>query len=121
MTIDINSELDLVHAKAAIDHIDPATIVKVYSGRPGCGCGCLGKYSTNPTSIKRIVTNMKKRVHNPVLGRANTWSSRRPFDEVSCGQMRGMSGERIYFVEDEGRYYWAFTEDTNRRPNGLPL
>lgn len=40
--------------------IDATKVVKVYSGRPGCGCGCRGKYSTNPATIKRIVKTMNE-------------------------------------------------------------
>lgn len=29
-------------------NIDISKIVKVYSGKPGCMCGCVGKYSYNP-------------------------------------------------------------------------
>ena len=36
--------------------LDPANVKEVYSGKPGrCCCGCSGKYSDNPNTIKRIV------------------------------------------------------------------
>ncbi len=31
-----------------IQSITPDKVLKVYSGRPGCACGCRGKYSYNP-------------------------------------------------------------------------
>ena len=34
--------------------IDPKTVSRVYSGRPGCMCGCRGNYSTNPATIAQI-------------------------------------------------------------------
>lgn len=33
-------------------------IVSVYSGRPGCACGCRGNHSENPATIKKIVKKM---------------------------------------------------------------
>lgn len=55
----------------------------VYSGKPGCGCGCRGKYWTDQRNIKRIANIMAARA-----------------DEV-----RERDG--IHFIEDEARYYWA--------------
>lgn len=40
--------------------LDRADVVRVYSGRPGCACGCRGNYSTNPATITRIVNRMKE-------------------------------------------------------------
>lgn len=28
--------------------VSKADVMEVYSGRPGCACGCQGKYSVNP-------------------------------------------------------------------------
>lgn len=30
-------------------------VEKVYSGKPGCACGCLGKYWTTGPMVKRLV------------------------------------------------------------------
>lgn len=38
--------------------IDGKTILRVYTGRQGCMCGCRGSYSTNPATIKRMVAKM---------------------------------------------------------------
>lgn len=40
--------------------IDRAKVVKVYSGRHGCACGCRGRYSTNPATITRVVKTMNE-------------------------------------------------------------
>jgi len=111
---DMNAELDQAHDVATIVHLDPSTIVKVYSGRPGCGCGCRGSYSTSPVSIKRIVANMKKRAHAPVLGRdieGRTWTAPR----IGVINDDAMGHDKIYFVEDAGRYYWAYTSPKRAR------
>jgi hypothetical protein len=36
--------LDKVKAAAVIQFISPADVLTVYSGKPGCMCGCNGKY-----------------------------------------------------------------------------
>jgi hypothetical protein len=33
-------------------------VEQVYSGRPGCACGCRGNYSTNPNTINQIVEKL---------------------------------------------------------------
>lgn len=33
-------------------------VSQVYSGRPGCACGCRGNYSSNPATITRIVETL---------------------------------------------------------------
>lgn len=66
--------------------IDPATIVRVYSGRPGCGCGCQGTYWEDAHNIRRVAAAMNRRL-----------------DEV-----RVTSQPPIYSVEGERRYYWAY-------------
>lgn len=38
--------------------VDRTQVVRVYSGRPGCACGCNGNYSTNPATISRIVNRI---------------------------------------------------------------
>ena len=35
-------------AQAFIKTITPEQVLRAYSGKPGCMCGCLGKYSNNP-------------------------------------------------------------------------
>lgn len=43
-----------------ITKINPAKVVRSYSGRQGCMCGCRGTYQETPASIKRVVNNMNK-------------------------------------------------------------
>jgi hypothetical protein len=63
-------------------------IVKVYSGKPGCGCGCRGNYFTDERNIKRVVKAMNARQ-----------------DEVK-EEVPG-----IFSVEDEKRFFWAYTQE----------
>ena len=65
--------------------IDRSTITKVYSGRPGCGCGCRGTYYTDGRNITRIVNLMNNR------------------DDVRDD--RGV----YYTASEDTRYLWAYT------------
>jgi len=40
--------------------IDRSQIKSVYSGRPGCACGCRGKHSSDARTISLIVNRMNK-------------------------------------------------------------
>lgn len=35
---------------------DPALVEKVYTGKPGCCCGCNGKYSDSAASVRAHIT-----------------------------------------------------------------
>ena len=70
--------------------INRDAIVKVYSGRPGCGCGCRGRYFEDARNITRVVNAMNKRA-----------------DEVTESTTKGFP--TVFFVENDTRYYWAYT------------
>lgn len=42
-----------------VSTIDYARIDRVYSGKPGCMCGCRGTYSSNKGQITRVINKMK--------------------------------------------------------------
>lgn len=42
--------------------ITPDRIREVYSGRPGCGCGCRGTYSEKPGRITRVLNEIKSKI-----------------------------------------------------------
>lgn len=73
-----------------MDMISPESIKRVYSGKPGCGCGCRGKYSEDPKTIKLIV------------GKMNRMNADK---DVRIGCTDG----EIFFVETPTRNYWAYT------------
>ena len=64
-------------------------IKEVYSGRPGCGCGCRGKYSTTKQAKTRILNVLKA---NPEKVR----------------QHMGLDNEYIFALETEQRYRWVY-------------
>lgn len=76
--------------------IDPTAIKTVYSGRPGCGCGCRGKYFTDQRNITRVV-----RAINKALGADSQDWLRTGVDDNAEGQ--------VFFAENETRYFWAYT------------
>lgn len=41
----------LAEKRATAKRIDVNTVGKVYAGRPGCMCGCLGKYKVAPQHL----------------------------------------------------------------------
>lgn len=61
-------------------------IARVYSGLPGCGCGCTGKYWEDARNIKRIVKIMNSRLDETV-------------DDGG-----------IFALENDTRYYWAYSK-----------
>lgn len=65
-------------------------VKEVYSGKPGCGCGCRGNYSKAPSSITKVLNKMHAGI-----------------DKVSLA--RGLNGEFILSLELANRYYWAYT------------
>ena len=70
------------------DRIATANIIRVYSGRPGCGCGCRGNYSDRKAQITRV--------RNTMMARAN--------------EVEYIDG--IFFIEDGKRNYWAYTDES---------
>lgn len=86
--------------------VDPDTIGRVYSGKPGCGCGCRGNYYTDTRNIRRVVNVINKRIGTG-----------------AGAQTDGDGKATIFFVEDRdetvdryykkaGRYYWAYAKGT---------
>lgn len=92
-----------------IDQVTPEEVVKVYSGRPGCGCGCRGTYRVNPVhaafanSVRSYEYEAKefnfvqvKKVLAILQSRAS---------EVTTTTSDNFN---IYSIEDSKRYYWVF-------------
>lgn len=72
--------------------INGHTIAKVYSGKPGCGCGCNGKYFEDARNIARVVGLMA--------------------DKADIMQeMDSAFGGKIFSVETANRYFWAYTKE----------
>ena len=85
---DLQRMQETATAAYRVSKIDPDTVTRVYSGRPGCGCGCRGKYYDDVKNIKRVVKAMK----------ANAVGARLViFDDDGSGA--AVQGDR---------YYWAY-------------
>lgn len=74
--------------------VDTADIVKVYSGKPGCACGCKGNYFEDARNIKRVVGMINDAV---------------PTGKVTTGE--GFTGATFYSYETANRYFWAYTKE----------
>lgn len=83
-----------------IEELKLQDITKAYSGRPGCGCGCQGNYTTNPSAIKRLLNTMSLHVLDGMPGRIGV--SLAFNDEDVC-----------YFVETGTRYRWLYVPLAN--------
>lgn len=75
-----------------VTKIDIAKVKSVYSGRPGCQCGCRGNYSDKPHIIKRVVNNMFRKAKE--------------------------AGEQVY-IDRNGIVYAHEEEDTRRGTRGF--
>ena len=80
--------------------MDTTKIVRTYRGRPGCGCGCRGEYSTRPGTTTRRANEAKAAVaagERPIIQEGDT--------------DRGMGG--IVALESETRYLWIYFATMN--------
>lgn len=83
--------------------INAKNVTKVYSGRPGCGCGCRGKYSTDARNITRV-TN----IVNDALTQHGTID--KTIDSYGDEFLRVGMKDGIAYFETEKRYYWVYTK-----------
>jgi len=77
-----------------LDGITPDMVEKIYSGRPGCGCGCNGNYyEPGDTSFRSMLTRT-----------VNVFRERR--NEVGVQDL--LNGSLVLFIEDDTRYRWLY-------------
>ena len=57
-----DSMMDLAAIQPALNSLIAADVVKAYSGRRGCACGCRGKYHTRRSTVSQILNRMKAAV-----------------------------------------------------------
>ena len=74
--------------QAQLAAITPAQVERVYSGRQGCMCGCLGKYSEDARNVKRILNILKSDTRTQIQDGYILYTD---FDKVR-------DGERNYVV-----------------------
>ena len=93
---------------SGIENLDRSTIIKIYSGKPGCGCGCLGTHFYN-CAMERGAEAMEKNFGSPlkqamITRTLNTMIANKDL----VGRQSGNHGaEAIYFLETDARYYWV--------------
>jgi len=70
-------------------------VLRVYSGRPGCGCGCRGNYSDTKAAKTRAL---------------NVLRNEAPLGDVSV--TAGMNGQGLILAwETESRYRWVYLKE----------
>ena len=74
--------------KTDICNVEVDHVIRVYSGKPGCGCGCRGTYYDTSQMKKRILRKLQ--THSDQVG-------------MTVGH-----DELIYYFETETRYNWVY-------------
>lgn len=96
-------------AKSILE-IKPEEIIMVYSGKPGCGCGCRGFYRVNPMFLERAT---KDRGYSYRPEEINFTTVKKVLKEMQKREAEvvvddKMQHETIYSLEDETRYRWVY-------------
>jgi hypothetical protein len=73
--------------------ITPNQVVKVYTGKPGCGCGCRGTYSTDRGTCATILHKLQAAAK-----------------DTDVELIRSDEGELIYSWKTETRYRWVYVD-----------
>jgi hypothetical protein len=80
-------------------------VVRVYSGKPGCGCGCRGKYWESGPMLKKVL-KLVQEAHNTMV--ANSVEDTRAY---RIGVADVGDGEKCAFVETDVRFYWLYFKE----------
>jgi hypothetical protein len=76
--------------------LDAEKVYKVYSGRPGCGCGCKGEYRDRPKQITNVIR------------KATLLLTGDNINEVANVAADKYNDEWLFAVETEKRCYWIY-------------
>lgn len=115
-------------ATKSISEVKVEEVIKVYSGKPGCGCGCMGNYRVNPqhfelagkirgyeyeaneanlTQVKKVLLNVHKAFEQPAM--ANFVSSEH-LKSYTTTEGFEVPAVNIYALETSKRYYWVYAK-----------
>lgn len=87
--------MEMNATEITIDQLYAANIVRVYSGKPGCGCGCRGRYWPEEDGMEPSANDVRQ------IARIR---------QIMAGRIRdAKSQDGTFFIEDDKRYYWAYT------------
>jgi hypothetical protein len=73
-----------------LNEIDLGVVLRTYRGRPGCGCGCRGTYTSERWAMRKVLHIMAARA-----------------SEVEIMPEDAKDGV-ILALEDERQYLWAY-------------
>lgn len=105
-------------AAARLQKLAAADLLSVYSGRPGCACGCRGKWSYNAArrreaerscGYRLIDSDVSARSLAIVLGKVKRLATDAAADEVEVGTIDGFGSEGFY-AETPTRLYIVKTK-----------
>lgn len=104
--------------------LDGYRIDRVYSGRPGCGCGCRGTYTTaswarpntwgdntSDATVRKIAGLIAAAIENPASAMAEGGGEPDDYQigVKPMGIQPGEGGEEVcFFFEGPSRYRWAY-------------
>ncbi len=84
------------NAIEALRALDPSTVVRSYSGRHGCACGCRGNYSDKRSVINACIAKMRRLADSGAIGVWMSSTDGRPSFIVVDTETRTSA---IYFSE----------------------
>ncbi len=109
-------------AEMPITEVKVENVIKVYSGKPGCGCGCRGNYRVNPAHLEFA---NKERGYDYGPEEVNLTQVKRILRELQAAELaapgtvdvdtkvgQGPEGPiTIYSLETETRFRWVYVRN----------
>jgi hypothetical protein len=89
-----------------INTVTTHDILQVYSGRPGCGCGCRGKYRYNPANLEEAKANAGARILEK--SDFNAAQVKKTLDLMKQHPNELKWDTTVVAWETKTRYYWAY-------------
>lgn len=114
--MEANEEKAIAETLARLEAVNLADVLKVYSGRPGCACGCRGKYTYSvahrelgctdrgyPVDPEECDNRTVKLIYNKMLRALREKRCR-----VVCDGTSGLGNEGCFAIDLEKRVYSLF-------------
>lgn len=76
---------------AMVGLLSPSNVARVYSGRPGCGCGCKGAYRSAGPMVTRNISALQA-------------------DPSKVQYGKGMDDTMCFSLENDTRYRWVYVK-----------
>lgn len=99
----------------SITELKVEDVVKVYSGKPGCGCGCNGKYRVNPQHLE-LASKFRGYDYDKKEASLGAVHCMLTYLQQNAGEVEVLSEESdfvIYSLDTDYRYNWLFALRSN--------